>query len=74
MKVVVSPGGLEGAWFLKTNSKLKYIVNCGPNIADVHTQNETLDIKSAIKSYEIIQELVSTIDKWGRESNKKSTK
>lgn len=70
LKVLVCPAGLEGSWFLKKNKDLKFIVNCGPDIEEAHSKNETLWIKSAIKSYEIVQELVSTINIWGKEGKK----
>ena len=60
LKEVATHGGLEtGVW--KNKIPELDIITCGPNIYDLHTPDERMDIKSYIETYKLLVSFIKTL-------------
>lgn len=60
LKEVATHGGLETGAFKGKIPELD-IITMGPNMADIHTPDERLDIESFVKTYQLLVSFIETL-------------
>ena len=57
-KLFSAPGGLECSMFISKYKNIKDCISIGPNLVDVHTPNEKVEIKSTEDLYKVLIEFL----------------
>ena len=60
MEQIISQGVVEGGFFVSKKQDCEYIC-IGPNLYDAHSPSERLSIKSTLKVWKYLKELIRKI-------------